>query len=129
MGLPPEYVVELTRSTLSAGNYGEIEVSTEGFVDGRSTGINRNPTYGQKVRGMERAEGRIRQAARMVGPLPWLPPNPLLQFGTIGISTPETIPQAEEGWKKFFHYFIYSVYAVGGLVILVIVLSCAGLLR
>jgi len=123
-GLPPEYVVELTRSTLSAGNYGEVIISTEVFVDGRSAGINRNPTYGQRVRGMERAEKRIRLAASMVAPPP---SNPLLQFDTVGVPTPETIHDHEEGWKKFFHQIMYAVFAVGGLVVIVMVLYFAGL--
>jgi len=121
-GLPPEYVVELTRFTLSAGNYGEVEESREGFVDGRSTGIHRNPTYSQRVRGAERAEARIRQAARMIAS----PADPALQFDTVYVSTSAAaIP--EPAWQRFFHLFMFAIFALGGLVMILAFLYCASL--
>jgi|GEM_PF-5416064 len=121
-GLPSDYVVELTSSTLTAGNYGEVEESRQGFVDGRSTGFHRNPTYSQRVRGSERAEARIRQAARMIAP----PADPALQFDPVYVPTSVDAIQ-EPAWQRLFHQFMYATFSIGGLVMILVVLYCAGL--
>jgi hypothetical protein len=122
-GLPSDYVIDLVCSTRSAGNYGPVEVQRESFVNGVSAGVNRSPTYGGRVRGMERAESRIRQAQRMLGIDGELNPN--LAFDTTGL--PQATHVREPRWARIYYKLITAILLVGAVVVLYIVLACAGL--
>ena len=121
-GLPSDYVIDLVCSTLSAGNYGPVEIQRETFVNGISAGVNRNPTYGARVRGMERAEARIRQAQRMLG-LDGTQ-NPNLAFDTTDL--PQVPHPVDPRWAKIYHKIMLAIFAIGFVVVLYVMLACTG---
>jgi hypothetical protein len=123
-GLPSDYVIDLVCSTRSAGNYGPVEVQRETFVNGMSAGVNRSPTYGGRVRGMERAESRVRQAQRMLGIDG--ESNPNLAF--IPSYDPALTPshQRDPLWARFYHKLMFVIFAIGFVVVLYVMLACSG---
>ena len=110
--------------TRSAGNSGPVEVERETFVNGISAGVDRSPTYGGRVRAMERAESRVRQASRMLGMESSL--NPHLAFDTTAPAF-ANVHTYEPRWAKIYHRFMFAIFFVGAAGILVAVLACTGL--
>lgn len=93
-GLPSDYVVKFASSTLSGAGHGTGELSQEWSTGGRGAkGFNSSPTYAQRERGAERAEGRARQAARMIAP----PADPAWNFDTPGVPNAAS-GNFESGW-------------------------------